>query len=79
MKGATPQEKSFALGLVSKEEFFKKANDRKTPYDQIEGLRRTYLQQNLVNIREDFIKKAKDKKVEDDKIEELWKKYLSYL
>lgn len=78
-KEATRKEKSFTQGLITKEQFYEKAKQRKVPYEQIEGLWRRYLQQNLTHIREDFLRKAREKKAPEGKIEELWKKYLSYL
>lgn len=79
VKEASGREKSFTKGLVTKEQFYQKAKEKKMPYQQIEGLWRKYLQQNLVHIREEFLRKAKEKKVPEDKVEELWKRYLSYL
>lgn len=79
IKEAKGKEKSFTSGLITKEQFYQKAKDKKVPYEHIEGMWRKYLQQNLVHIREEFLNKAKDKKISEDKIEDLWKKYLSYL
>ena len=79
VKEATKKEKGFTQGLITKEQFYEKAKQRKAPYEQIEGLWRRYLQQNLTHIREDFLRKAREKKIPEGKIEELWKKYLSYL
>jgi len=73
------REKSFTKGLVTKEQFYQKAKEKKMPYQHIEGMWRKYLQQNLVHIREEFLRKAKEKKVPEDKVEELWKRYLYYL
>ncbi len=73
------KEEGFAKGLVTKEQFYEKAKQKKVPYEQIEELWRKYLQQNLTHMRESFLKKAREKKVPEGKIEELWKKYLSYL
>lgn len=79
VKEATKKEEGFARGLITKEQFYEKAKQRKVPYEQIEGLWRRYLQQNLTHIRGDFLRKAREKKVPEGKTEELWKKYLSYL
>lgn len=73
------RERSLTDDLVTKEQFYERAKARKLPYENIEGLWRKYLQQNLVNIRQEFISKARDKKVPEEKIEELWNRYLSYL
>ena len=84
VKSAKRKEKSLTKGLVTKglvtkEYFYEKAKQKKVPYENIEGLWRKYLQQNLVHIREEFLRKAREKKVPEEKIEELWKRYLSYL
>lgn len=79
IKEARGKEKSFTEGLITKEQFYEKAKERKVPYEHIEGMWRKYLQQNLTSIREEFLRKAREKKVPEDKIEELWSKYLSYL
>ena len=79
VKQAKGKEKSFAKGLVTKEQFYEKAKEKDMPYEYIEGLWRKYLQRNMVYIREEFLRKAAEKKVPEEKIEELWKKYLSYL
>ena len=78
-KEAKRKDKSFAIGLITKEQFYEKAKQKKVQYQSIEGLWRKYLQQNLVHIREEFLRKATDKKVPEDKVEELWDRYLSYL
>ncbi len=79
IKEAKGKEKSLTKGLITKEQFYEKAKERKVPYEHIEGMWRKYLQQNLVRIRKEFLRKAKEKKVPEEKIEELWSKYLSYL
>lgn len=79
VKEAKGKEKGFTSGLITKEQFYQKAKDKKVPYEHIEGMWRKYLQQNLVHIRDEFLKKAKEKKIPEGKIEELWNKYLSYL
>ena len=78
-KQAKGKEKSLTDELVTKEQFYERAKARKLPYENIEGLWRKYLQQNLVNIRQEFLKKAKEKKVPEEKIDDLWNKYLAYL
>jgi len=79
LKEAKGKESSFTEGLVTKEQFYKKARDKNIPYEHIEGLWRKYIQQNLVNVREEFINKAREKKVPEDEVENLWKRYLAYL
>ena len=76
---AKGKERGFAEGLITKEQFYMKAKEKKMPYEHIEGLWRKYLQQNLVRIREEFLRKSREKRVPEHKVEELWKKYLSYL
>jgi|TARA_Y100000310_G_scaffold288510_1_gene314179 predicted ArsR family transcriptional regulator len=71
--------KNITKGLVTKEEFYEKAKQRKIPYAYIEEFWRKYLQQNMAKIREEFLRKAKQRKVSEEKIEELWNMYLSYL
>ena len=79
IKEAKGKEKSFTQGLITKEQFYEKAKEKKMPYEHIEGMWRKYLQQNLAHIREEFLRKAREKKVPEEKIEELWKRYLAYL
>lgn len=79
VKEAKGKEKSFTRELISKEQFYEKAKERNVPHENIEGLWRKYLQQNLVYIREEFLRKAREKKIPQEKIGEFWKKYLSYL
>ena len=79
IKQARIKEKRFAKDLITKEQFYEKANEKNVPYQHIEGMWRKYLQQNLASIREEFLRKAREKKTPEDKIEELWKRYLSYL
>ena len=73
------KDKSLTKGLVTKEQFYQKAKEKKVPYEYIEGLWRKYLQQNLITIREEFLKKAEEKNLPEEKIEDLWNKYLKYL
>lgn len=79
VKGSKEKEKSFTKGLITKEQFYEKAKERNLPHENIEGLWRKYLQQNLPNIKEEFFKNSKAKELAEEKIEELWKKYLAYL
>ena len=79
LQKAKSKDKSFAKGLVTKEQFYDKAKKKKIPYEIIEGLWRKYLQQNLSDLRTEFLRVAKDKKVSDNETEELWEKYLTYL
>ena len=79
IKGPKGKDKGFAKGLVTKEQFYQKAKEKKVPYEHIGGMWRKYLQQNLAHLREEFLRKAVEKKIPEKKIEELWKKYLSYL
>ena len=73
------REKGFMGDLITKEQFYKKAKEKKIPYEYIEGIWRKYLQENLVSIREEFFGKAREKKVPEGSIQELWNKYISYL
>ena len=73
------KDRGFTKGLITKEQFYQKAKEKKVPYEHIGGMWRKYLQQNLANLREEFLRKAGEKKIPEKKIEELWKKYLSYL
>ena len=76
---ASPKEKSFTQGLLTKEQFYEKAKERNMPHEHIGVLWRKYIQQNHAQIREEFLINAKEKNIPQEKIEELWKKYLSYL
>ena len=79
VKGAKRKEKKPAKGLVTKEYFYEKAKQKEVPYENIEGMWRKYLQQNISQIREEFLIKSKEKKISEKNVENLWKKYLSYL
>lgn len=79
LQEAKSKDRSFAKGLVTKEEFYEKAKQKKVPHEVIEGYWRKYLQQNLTSLRTEFLRKAKEKSVSEEKTEELWKSYLSYL
>ena len=79
IKEATKKDRELTQGLITKDQFYQKAKEKKIVYEQIEGMWRKYLRQNLVHIREQFILKAKEKKISDDKVEDLWNKYLSFL
>ena len=79
IKQTKAKERSFAKGLITKEQFYEKAKGKNVPYEHIEGMWRKYLQQNLASIREEFLKKSREKKVPDEKIKGLWEKYLAYL
>ena len=63
-------------GLVTKDQFYERAKQRKIPYENIEGLWRKYLRQNLIHIRDEFFSKARSKKVKEEKIEDIWERYL---
>ena len=78
LQDAKGKDKSFASGLVTKEQFYEKAKKRKIAYEVIEGLWRKFLQQNLSGLRGEFLKKSKEKSISEEKTEELWEKYLSY-
>jgi len=79
LQQAKSKDKSFTKGLITKEQFYEKAKQKKVPYESIEGYWRKYLQQNLTSLRAEFLRKAKEKNVSDEKTEELWEKYLVYL
>ena len=79
IREAKLKDKSLTKGLVTKEQFYQKAKEKKVPYEYIEGLWRKYLQQNLITMREEFLKKAEEKNLPEEKIEDLWNKYLKYL
>ena len=76
---ARAKEKGFTDEMVTRDIFYKKANEKNIPKDLIEGLWRKFLKSNLTQIREEFMKKSKEKKISEEKIEELWTRYLSYL
>ena len=73
------KESSFTKGLITKEKFYEEAKKKNIAYENIEGVWRKYLQENMSHLREEFLNKARDKKVPEEKIEELWTKYLGYL
>ena len=79
VKASKAKDRSFAKELINKEQFYEAAKRKKVQYENIEGLWRKYLRQNIANMREEFLRKAKEKKVPEEKVEELWARYLSYL
>ena len=79
IKSLKGKEKSLAEGLITKEQFYSRAKEKKVPYEQIEGMWRKYIQENIGAIKEEFLLKSRGKKIPEEKMQELWKKYLSYL
>ncbi|MEK6983366.1 MAG: hypothetical protein AABX33_02235 [Nanoarchaeota archaeon] len=79
IKEARGKDRNLTKQLITKEQFYEKAKEKKVPYQQIETLWRKYLQQNLAHIREEFLRKSRENKLSDEKIEKLWEKYLTYL
>ncbi len=79
LESAKGKESSFTKGLITKEKFYEEAKRKNIPYENIEGMWRKYLQENMSHLREEFLKKAREKKVPEEKIEGLWTKYLGYL
>ena len=72
-------QKQFKKKLVTKEEFFKKASNWNAPFEKINDLWESYIQENLSSIKEEFYIKAHTRNFPKDKIDALWKKYLTYL
>ena len=72
-------ESSFAKKLITKEEFFKKADKWNVPSEKINYLWRKYIQENISSIKNDFYSKAQSKNIQKERIEVLWKKYLTHL
>jgi len=79
IKEAKGKDKSYAKGLLNKEEFYKQSKEKNVPYQHIEGMWRQYIQQNLSFIKEEFFRKARLRNIPEEKIQELWRKYLAYM
>jgi hypothetical protein len=70
---------SIAKKLVTKDEFFQKANKWNISAEKMNELWKKYVRENFSSIREDFYMKANSKNLPREKIEDLWKKYLAHL
>jgi len=66
-------------GLISKEEFFEKAQKRNMPVEKIHDLWHRYLNQNLDTIKKEFYLRSMQKNIPRTHIDALWNKYLSYI
>ena len=71
---STPQKK-----IITKEDFFRKADEWNVPSEKINYLWKKYVQENIGYIREEFYSKAQLRKLPRERIEVLWKKYLPHL
>ena len=71
--------RSINRDFMGKEEFYRNANQKKIPHEQIEGMWREYLEKNIPKIRQEFFRKAKERDINEASTKQLWDKYLSYL
>jgi hypothetical protein len=62
--------------LITKDEFYKKANTWNVSPEGVGQLWKKYLSENMEYIKEIFYKKAESKNIQSGEIENLWNKYL---
>lgn len=65
--------------IITKEEFFQKADNWNVPLEKINDLWKKYVQENISTIKESFYTKAQSRNLQKERIEDLWKKYLTHL
>ena len=65
--------------IITKEDFFRKADEWKVSSEKINYLWKKYVQENINSIKEDFYTKAQSRNLQKERIEVLWKKYLIHL
>lgn len=65
--------------MLSKEDFFSKAEKKNIPFQKINELWTKYMDENLSLIKVEFIRKCKLRNVPEEKIGKLWSSYVSYL
>ena len=65
--------------IITKEDFFRKADGWNVPSEKINYLWKKYVQENIGSIKEDFYSKAQSRNMPRERIEVLWKKYLTNL
>jgi hypothetical protein len=65
--------------LLSKDDFYKKANRWNIPSQKMADLWKKYVEENLSVIKKEFYIKANSREIPKEKIDILWKKYLTYL
>lgn len=65
--------------IITKEEFYQKANKWNIHPEKINELWRKYVNENMGHIKEAFYTRAGSKGIPREKMDELWKKYQTYL
>ncbi len=66
-------------GIVTKEEFYKKAMAWNLPQDKLDALWGKYLSENIFGIRDSFYEKARLKNISEEKLAGLWERYREHL
>ena len=61
--------------LITKDEFFKKANQWNLPPQKLSELWNKYLSENIDSIKKLFYEKAHNREVPEERISKLWEKY----
>jgi hypothetical protein len=72
-------EGSFRRKVVSKEEFFQKAQRWNVSMEKINGLWSEYVKENFQFIKGEFYRKARAKNIPDERVDSLWRRYIGYL
>ena len=65
--------------LITKNEFFQKANQWKLPPQKLNELWKKYLNENMDLIKKAFYEKAHDRKLSEERISRLWEKYTAHI
>lgn len=65
--------------IITKEDFFQKADKWNVPSEKINYLWKKYVQENISSIKENFYSKARSRNLPQENIDSLWKKYLTHL
>lgn len=72
-------ESTAAKKLVTKEEFFQKANKWNLSAGRTNNLWNKYIEENFGLIKENFYTRANSRSLSKEQTESLWKKYLAHL
>ena len=72
-------QKKLGKKVISKDEFFQKANKWNMPFEKVNELWKKYVKENFDSIKEVFYIKANARYIPKEKIDKLWKEYLVHL
>ncbi len=65
--------------LLSKEDFFLKAQQRNLPTERVHELWNKYVEENTVQFKVQFYEASKKKGIPQEQIDQLWERYVAYL